>query len=155
MINPHETQVFLEQQNAVRLEDKYSIYLNSPVGSSNQNSKFQTHDPVPFVPNFRSTDGQTFLQCYGTTAVNALVIGYWNLRFTLRRCSGWSVLRRCSGPWACRTACRTICYLFIGACDFFDLGCKKIMNIHRYFYNIFLGYNTDGLVKSPSPLNSW
>jgi len=40
--------------------------------------------------------------------LNVLIIEYCILRFTLRPGSGWWVLRPCSGPWACRTARRTI-----------------------------------------------
>jgi hypothetical protein len=41
-----------------------------------RNSKFQTDDPLAFVPNGIITGGQKFGQRYGTTTLNVLVIGY-------------------------------------------------------------------------------
>jgi hypothetical protein len=43
---------------------------------NNRNSKFQTDDPPPFVPNGIITGGQKFWQLYGTIVLNVLVIGY-------------------------------------------------------------------------------
>jgi hypothetical protein len=41
-----------------------------------RNSKFQTDDPLAFVPNCIITGRQKFGQRYYTTALNVLVIGY-------------------------------------------------------------------------------
>jgi hypothetical protein len=43
---------------------------------NDRNSKFQTDDPLAFVPNSIITGGQKFGQRYDTTALNVLAIGY-------------------------------------------------------------------------------
>jgi hypothetical protein len=43
---------------------------------NDRNSKFQTDDPLAFVPNGIITGGQKFWQRYGMTALHVLVIGY-------------------------------------------------------------------------------
>jgi hypothetical protein len=43
---------------------------------NDRNSKFQTDDPLAFVPNGIITGGQKYWQGYRTTALNVLVIGY-------------------------------------------------------------------------------
>jgi hypothetical protein len=43
---------------------------------NDRNSKFQTDNPLAFVPNIIITGRQKFGQRYDTTALNVLVIGY-------------------------------------------------------------------------------
>jgi hypothetical protein len=56
---------------------KYQITIHKyQTNHNDQNSKFQSDDPLAFVPNGIITGGQKFGQRYATIALNVLVIGY-------------------------------------------------------------------------------
>ncbi len=103
----------------------WSIYQSFKWGvphNKNQISNKSQH--AAQAPALRVTEIQKSKQSLGLEGLVTCreplgrTIEYWNLNFTLRLCSGWWVLRLRSGPWACRMACRTICNLVLGICDF-------------------------------------
>ena len=68
--------------------------------------------------NDRNSKFQTRIWPWRKNVPTGLVIEYWNLRFTLRLCSGW---------WACRT----ICNLVLGIWDF-SSWCLDIVFCIKY-----------------------
>jgi hypothetical protein len=69
-----ENEVFRCQVSAIK---KFQITKHKyQTNHNDRNSKFQTDDPLAFVPNGIITGGQKFWQRYGMTALHVLVIGY-------------------------------------------------------------------------------
>jgi len=63
--NPNEN-----HENYMHQKNKFQTNSNDP------NSKFKTNDLPTFLQNGIVTGGQRFVQRYGPTALNVLVIGY-------------------------------------------------------------------------------